>query len=117
MSLGLIIVPAQADKGKLLPGTIIIDVSYQAISCECAQWLENRIICDTCVKEYIFLEPADEHLINADKLWNGNNIPLTVKLTGQYYSGIGFPRNYKANKGVPDPARVFRYTQIEVISK
>jgi len=44
---------------------------------------------------FIYLEPASSNLIDANKLWNGNNIPLRVQVTGQYYSGKGLPKNYQ----------------------
>ena len=109
---------SQINKRKLLPEILTIYVSYQTFSCECAQWLDHKKdSCFACDKEYIFLEPANKHLANADNLWDGENLPLTLKLTGQYYSGIGFPKKHKANKGNPPPAKVFRYTKIEIISK
>lgn len=103
---------------KLTGKTITIDVSYSAILCECAQWIETRLINPDKTKDLnIYLEPGNTKLINADTLWDGIHLPLQLRLTGQYYLAKGFPKNYKPAKGNPKPARVFRYTKISIISK
>jgi hypothetical protein len=47
-------------------------LNYNAISCSCAQWSESK----SNKKEYYWLEPANEKLINADHLFNGENLPI-----------------------------------------
>lgn len=95
--------------------TIILNLSYNAIACTCAQWSETRLVADTNKREYYFLVPANEHLINADKLYNGNNLPLEVQVTGQIIDYAGYPTGYNPSKGNPEPATVFRYTKIKVL--
>lgn len=94
-----------------------ITVAYSAISCECAQWNVESKKNSTDSNLNIYVEPANSKLINANSLWDGEHLPLRLKLTGQYYLKDGFPKNYKPIKGDPKPAKVFRYTAIVVVSK
>jgi hypothetical protein len=91
-----------------------LNLSYNAIECTCAQWTETKRASDT-TREYYFLEPANEKLINADKLWQGDNLPLQIQVTGQIVSYAGYPTGYNPAKGDPKPATVFRYTKIKVL--
>jgi len=104
------------DKGKLTEKILTLDVLFGAISCTCAQWLEAKYSNDAGSRNYFFLEPADISLINADTLFTGNNLPIRLSVTGQFYSKEGYPINYRPAKGSPDPARVFRYTKIKIKS-
>lgn len=92
--------------------TLILD--YNAISCSCAQWSESK----SNKKEYYWLEPANEKLINADHLFNGDNLPVQIKVTGQIVSENGFPKRHSLSKVNENEAgKVFRYTNIEVLKK
>lgn len=91
-----------------------LNLSYNAIECTCAQWSDTKSSTDT-VREYYFLEPANDKLINADKLWQGNNLPLQIQVTGQIVSYAGYPTGYNPTKGDPKAEMVFRYTKIKVI--
>ena len=91
-----------------------LNLSYNAIECTCAQWSDTKSSADT-VREYYFLEPANDKLINADKLWQGNNLPLQIQVTGQIVSYAGYPTSYNPSKGDPKAEMVFRYTKIKVV--
>lgn len=91
-----------------------LNLSYNAIECTCAQWSDTESKSDTG-REYYFLEPANDKLINADKLWKGNNIPLQIQVTGQIVSYAGYPTGYNPTKSNPKAEMVFRYTKIKVI--
>lgn len=89
-------------------------LNYNAISCSCAQWSESK----SNKKEYYWLEPANEKLINADHLFNGENLPIQIKVTGQVVSEKGFPkRNNLSKTNENEAGKVFRYTTIEVLKK
>jgi len=102
------------DKGNLSGHTMTLDVSFGAISCTCAQWSETKYAEYPGKRIQFYLEPANTSLINADTLFDGNNLPVRVLVAGQFYSKDGYPKDYHPAKGSPDPARVFRYTKIEV---
>ena len=91
-----------------------LNLSYNAIECTCAQWSDNKSSSDT-VRHYYFLEPANNKLINADKLWKGNNLPLEIQVTGQIVSYAGYPTGYNPTKGQPKAETVFRYSKIKVV--
>jgi len=91
-------------------------LSYAAIACTCAQWSNKN---KKGENEYFYLEPINKNLINADDLWNGNNIPLTIKVTGNLISENDYPEYFTKQslyKG-GEKGKVFRYTKIEVIAK
>jgi len=91
-----------------------LNLSYNAIGCTCAQWSDTATPSGP-VRTFYFLEPANDKLLNADKLWEGTNIPLQIRVTGQIVSSSGYPTGYNPVKGNPEPERVFRYTKIKVI--
>jgi hypothetical protein len=88
---------------------------YNAISCTCAQWSETRKSEEINKKENFWLEPANEKLIKADTLFNGENLPLIIKVTGQIITENGFPKREIAKVGQDEAGKVFRYTKIEVV--
>ena len=87
---------------------------YNAISCTCAQWSETRKSEDTNRKQNYWLEPANEKLLNAHTVFNGENLPVIIKVTGQVITENGFPKRKLAKIGQGEAGRVFRYTKIEV---
>lgn len=96
---------------------LTISVSYAAIACSCPQWFETKF---SDVKfldgvERFYLEPASKYLINANRLWDGEHLPFTVKITGRFSRQKVIPNTYPA-KGMPEKARVFRYEKITVVS-
>ena len=95
------------------PSTIIVTYGY--IGCPCAEWIINNRYAKTINREHIFLEPANNKLVEAESLVNGSNI-VRIKITGRFYKEKGYPKNYHPGKGNPDPARVFRYDKIRDIS-
>jgi len=97
--------------GKVETLTLI----YNAISCTCAQWSETRKNEGTDRKQNYWLEPANENLINADTIFNGENLPVIIKVTGQVVTENGFPKRELAKVGKDEAGKVFRYTKIEVI--
>jgi hypothetical protein len=93
-----------------------LTLSYNAIACTCAQWSESKFDNDPEKRIHYWLEPFDENLIKADTLFNGENIPLQIQVSGQVVSGNGFPRGQDLSKvGKNETGKVFRYTKISVI--
>ncbi len=93
-------------------------LSYNAISCSCAQWSDSRFDKkeNPDKKDYYWLEPANEKLINADHVFNGENLPVQIKVTGQIVSENGFPKGKNLSKISEDQAgKVFQYTKIEIL--
>jgi len=88
---------------------------YNAIGCSCAQWSETKFNTKPEKRIYYYLERANSKLIDADKLWNGNNIPLEIEVTGEIITEMGLPKNYKNIKEWAETGKVFRYTKIKVI--
>jgi hypothetical protein len=88
---------------------------YNAISCTCAQWGETQKSEGTNSEKNYWLEPANEKLINADTLFNGENLPVIIKVTGQLVTENGFPKRELAKVGQNEEGKVFRYSKIEVV--
>jgi hypothetical protein len=89
-------------------------LSYSAIGCTCPQWTPLRDAVDS-LKVYYYLERGDTTLLDADELFDGSNIPLTVQVTGQWVSENGLPTGFEVPKGKPEYSKVFRYTKIKVL--
>jgi hypothetical protein len=92
-----------------------LTLNYNAIGCSCAQWNESKFNNKPDKREYYYLERANNKLINADTLWQGENLPLQIQVTGQIVTEAGFPTGYNPGKGKPEPGKVFRYTKIIVV--
>lgn len=92
----------------------IVTLSYNAIGCTCAQWSYSSKDGDTS-REFLYLEPASDKLINADSLYKGNNLPLQIQVTGQIITDDGYPTGFHPTKSIPKPGIVFRYTKIKVL--
>ncbi len=90
-------------------------LTHGVLACTCAQWSESRFNNNTDKKTNYWLEPANESLINADTLFNGENLPLIIKVTGQVVTENGFPKRELAKIGQDEAGKVFRYMKIEVI--
>jgi hypothetical protein len=88
---------------------------YNAISCTCAQWSESRFNNDTGKEINYWLEPANDKLIKAETLFNGENLPLIIKVTGQVVTENGFPKRELTKVGKDEAGKVFRYSKIEVV--
>jgi hypothetical protein len=89
---------------------------YNAISCPCAQWSElkeNKT--EKKEKRYYWLEPADSTLINADQLFNGENLPVIIKVKGKVISNYGFPKRKVSKIDEVEAGIVFQYSKIKVI--
>lgn len=95
-------------------------LNYNAIPCTCAKWSDARFDKKERPdkKDYYWLEPANKKLLDADKLFNGRNLPIRIKITGQIISENGFPKKNNLSKTNENEAgKVFRYTTIEVLKK
>lgn len=88
-----------------------LKLHYNAISCTCAKWSESGK-----ENDYYYLEAANSKLIDADKLFDGEKLPVEIEVTGQIVSENGFPTGFKATKGEPEAGKVFRYTKIRVLN-
>ncbi|WP_113635884.1 hypothetical protein [Nubsella zeaxanthinifaciens] len=94
-----------------------LTLTYNAISCTCAQWSEKKYADNPEKRVYYWLEPANDKLIKADELFNGENLPIIIKVTGQIITEKGFPKRRLVKVGEDKAGKVFRYTKIEIIKK
>ena len=99
--------PYKRKNMKLDSFSAVLNVSYGHVACECAQWVTNE-------HHYIYVEPANNKLTNADSLsekyWG-----IELQLTGSFYKEPGYPIGYNPAKGLPDPAKVFKYNKLRII--
>ena len=85
-----------------------IIASYSAISCQCAQWkVEGE-------KENVYLERENEKLQDVNKIWDGETLPFKVAVKGKFKAGKGIPKGF-TTKGEPKAAKIFVYSQVEVL--
>lgn len=85
-----------------------IVASYSAISCPCAQWkVEGE-------KENVYLERENEKLQDVNKLWDGETLPFKVVVKGKFKAGKGIPKGF-TTKGEPKAAKIFVYSQVEIL--
>lgn len=105
------------DKPNFKPESKIetLTLTYNAIACTCAQWSESKFDNNPGERIRYWLEPSNEKLINADTLFNGENLPVQIKVTGQIVSENGFPKRNLSKVGQDEAGKVFRYTKIEVL--
>ena len=99
-----------------------IELHYIAWACYCAEWgLEEDIKKygydnedDSLAIMSIFIEAASPDLIIPDKYHLGccNN---KIRFIGSFYKDKGISRTYDIQHYKPDDARVFRYTDYELI--
>jgi hypothetical protein len=92
-----------------------LTLDYNAIACTCAQWSESKYSNKPDKKVYYWLEPNNKKLIQADTLYNGENLPVQIKVTGQIVSENGFPKIDLSKVGQDEAGKVFRYTKIEIL--
>jgi hypothetical protein len=93
-----------------------LTLTYDAIACTCAQWSESKFDNSSDKKVRYWLESSNQNLPSADTLYNGNNLPVHIKVTGQVVSESGFPKRKNLSKvGQDEAGKVFRYTKIEVL--
>lgn len=102
---------------KLSDKTITFTVSYAAIECGCPQWFETKFKDVKFLEgvERFYLEPISKDLANANDLWDGEHLPLTLKITGRFSKEKEMPVTYHT-KGTPEKARIFWYHKITVVS-
>jgi hypothetical protein len=105
------------DKPNFQPNTKVqaLTLNYNAIACTCAQWSESNNAGKPDKRKYYWLEPANKSLVDADTLFNGVNLPIKIKVTGQIVSERGFPRRALSKVGQNEAGIVFRYTKIDVL--
>lgn len=92
-----------------------LTLSYNAISCNCAQWTESKFDNNANNAIHYWLEPSNENLIQADTLFDGKQLPVQIKVTGQIISENGFPKRKLSKVSQDEAGKVFRYTKIEVL--
>ena len=104
-------------KSELLNKDTTITVSYAAIACGCPQWFETKFKSVKFLEgvERFYLEPVNKNLKNANDLWDGEHLPLTVKVTGRFSRDKEAPVTYHT-KGTPEKARIFWYDKITIVS-
>ncbi|RYY68468.1 MAG: hypothetical protein EOO13_12220 [Chitinophagaceae bacterium] len=105
------------DNPNFKPGSKVetLTLIFNAISCTCAQWSETRKSEAINRSQNFWLEPANNELIMADTLFDGENLPLIIRVTGQVIAEKGFPKRALAKVGQNEAGRVFRYSKIEVL--
>lgn len=105
------------DNMELSDSTVTMTVSYAAIACGCPQWFESRYNHVPFLEgvERFYLEPINSDLLNANDLWDGKKLPLTITVVGRFSKVKGVPKTYHV-KGDPERARIFWYNKIKVIS-
>ena len=105
------------DKPNFKPDTKIqtLTLNYNAISCTCAQWSDPNFDNNPDKRIRYWLEPSNENLIKADTLFDGENLPVQIKVTGQIINENGFPKRNLSKVGQDEAGKVFRYTKIEVL--
>ena len=111
-------IAVNSNSKKGLPDkTITITVSYAAIECGCPQWFETKFKDVKFLEgvERFYLEPINKGLVNANSLWDGEHLPLTLKIVGTFSKEKEVPITYRT-KGDPEKARIFWYEKITVLS-
>ncbi|MCW3073020.1 MAG: hypothetical protein JWP69_89 [Flaviaesturariibacter sp.] len=104
------------NKPTFKPDTKIetLTLNYNAISCTCAQWSQTHLS-NTDKKKHYWLEPANDKLIDADAIFNGVDLPVQIKVTGQVVTENGFPKRNLSNVEQEEAGKVFKYTRIEIL--
>jgi len=95
-----------------------IELTYIAWACACANWapieeiekhpgISGDSLADLC----IYIEHADKSPALPDTICASGDI---IKLTGKFYKEKGLPKDVRLIEN-PDKARVFRYTNYEIV--
>lgn len=98
----------------------VIEVHYVNYACDCAQWIETKYSKSnpdyvTNEKDCIYLESENPQLQEIEDKFMEDYFSKKLKLTGSFYTNKGLSRTYYSQFEKPDPARVFRYSKIEII--
>ena len=107
----------KSSKYEFSSKTITITVCYAHIACGCAQWFEKKFKNVKFLNgvERFYLEPVSKDLIDANNIWDGEHLPLCLKITGRFSKEKGLPLSF-STKDEPEKARIFRYDKIAVVS-
>jgi len=102
-------------KGELEKQVQTLELSYVSWACDCANWATasdlHKYEGDNLADHCIYVEPALPSLTLPDSIgYDGDR----VRFIGQFYTDKGFPEGYSSQEN-PDPARVFRYTNYQVL--
>ncbi len=97
-----------------------IDVYYVNWACDCAQWIETKYSKSnpeyvTNEKDCIYLESENLQLQEIEDKFIENSFLKRLRLTGNFYKNKGLSRTYYSQFEKPEPARVFRYSKIEIV--
>lgn len=98
----------------------VIEVYYVNYACDCPQWIElkfskNNPEYETNENDCIYLESENPQLQIVEDEFVEDYFLKKLRLTGHFYTDIGISRTYYSEFEKPDPARVFRYSKIEII--
>lgn len=108
--------PVSGPTDTLSGETETLILTFNAIASSCAQWSESKYDRRGTEKRIRYwLEPANADLPDADGLFDGEHLPLQIKVTGKLISEHGFPKKRLEKAGEEEAGKVFRYTRIEVI--
>lgn len=99
-----------------------MEITYIAWACACANWLpekyfdlNNDKLSETPEDYCIFIEAEKEEMKIPDEYHLGG-YQNRIRLIGKFYKDKGISRDYEQpTSQKPEKARVFRYSEIEVI--
>lgn len=114
--------PTFLDRPTKLSGiTETIEVHYVNWACDCANFIETKYDLndpnyEVREEDCIFIEPANAKLKLPERYFEKGHFERKLRLTGQFYLKKGIPRFYEQKTPEkPVPARVFRYTEFEMV--
>jgi len=96
----------------------VLDLTYIAWACECANWAMEADIkktqddLDKLADKSVFIEPVDSSLELPDTLGYSGDL---IRFTGRFYKDKGYPKMYPKTEMQVDKAKVFRYTKYQVL--
>lgn len=95
-----------------------IKVTYAAIQCGCAQWVDDKQskVRPLNLLERFYLEPLSDSLLNANRIWDGETMPFTLSLTGKFSEDRTLPLTSFSKDSLPEKARIFWYEKITVLT-
>jgi hypothetical protein len=65
-------------------------------------------------KRKCLLGKRNEKLQDVNKIWDGETLPFKVAVKGKFKAGKGIPKGF-TTKGEPKAAKIFVYSQVEVL--